>query len=135
MKKLILSFILTLGIGFGVSAQYSAMIFTTDQSEKLTIPVSDLIITIQDDNLLAMSGTQKLEIPLASLASMEFGYNTNTGLDNIAISEGNPIVFYTLDGKKAGAFSTVEMARQALDGGVYIVKLKDGASLKIYIKK
>lgn len=135
MKKLFLPLILYVMAVLGASAQYSSLVFTTDKGEELSIPVSNLVITISGENLIAQSDNQKLEIPTNSLTKMQFGDADNTGVANITESVNGPVELYTLEGKSAGSFGTFDAARLALEDGVYIVKLADGNSLKIYIKK
>ena len=135
MKKIILSVMVALAGAFCASAQYSSLIFTTDKGEELAVPVSGLVITISGENLIAQSENQKLEIPTKSLTMMQFGDADNTGIADIVSTVNGPVEFYTVDGKKAGTFNSIEEAGRNLENNVYVVKLADGNSLKIYFKK
>ena len=66
---------------------------------------------------------------------MAFGDADNTGFAEIPQAVAGPVEFFTLDGKSAGCFNSFEEARTSLENNVYVVKLADGSSLKVYIKK
>ena len=136
MKKILLSVALLTCLGFGMSAKYTALIFTDTTGKQYAVPAQNLVISIQGSTLVAETGSDRLELPTSSLMSMQFGDDNNTtGLNDVILSGSGELTVVTLDGKPAGSFSSIDDARASLDSGVYIMKLADGSALKIYINK
>lgn len=134
MKK-IYAFLLFAFGALGMSAAYNAMEFTTETGEKFTIGMDNLIISVDGQSIKAVNGENtELNFDVASLASMQFVEFDNSGVDQIRAYEGG-VVLFRIDGSRAGSFGSLEEARASLEGGVYIVRLADGGTLKIILKK
>lgn len=135
MKKLLLLFSLAV-MSTGAFAQYSYMTFTTNSGEKFSAQTEGLVITIDNGNLVAADTESTLTLPLNSLASMEFS-ETQEGTTGIAtaVAADSGVKAYTVDGISAGSFSSLAEMRDVLPAGFYVIKLADGNTLKINIKK
>ena len=134
MKKLILM-ATALFASIGVYADYPSMEFTTDKGTKFLIAAENLSITINGDKVIATNENENLEFDASELTMMRFSTEKSAGVESVTDLNEGPVTFYTTDGKIAGQFNSMDDARTNLDGGIYIVKLENGGSLKINIKK
>lgn len=134
MRKYTLLAIIALAATFG-SAKYNYMEFVTDDGASLYISADNLSITIDGDKVTATSGSDQLDFDTASLSLMRFSPNGSSAVENLEISTSDAVVFYTTDGKYAGEFRSLGDARSSLETGIYVVKLANGGTLKIHIKK
>lgn len=135
MKKKLLLLCVMISSAFAMMADYSALTFTDNTGSKLSVSTANLVITISDGQLKAVGGEGSLEFTLTDLVSMEFTDDPNVAGVSAPGAEGGAVALYTLDGREAGRFSTIEQAQRQLEDGVYIVKLANGGTLKIYLKK
>lgn len=119
-----------------MSAAYKNLSFATADGGKFAIGAQNLVITVSGDKVTATNGKDDaLEFDTSSLSYMEFtDFEDPAKVDRIEEFSG-PATLYTLDGQPAGRFGSLEEARSSLAGGIYVVRLADGSSLKVYIKK
>ena len=135
MKRLCL-FTAILLMSLAASAEYSFLVFTTDDGETCAIATSGLSINVKDGNIVAENGVDDpLTLPVASLASMEFSENGGAGISDATTGINGAVELYTLDGIKYGQFDSFDTAFQALSPGTYLLKKADGQTIKIIIGK
>ena len=134
MRKKLLLLSAMVCVSLGMFADYSALTFTDNTGERFSINTENLVITVADGQLQAVSGDNQMQFVLTDLASMEFTNEDTSGVEAVnAVSGG--VTLYSVDGSVAGTFSSLDQAKSRLPEGVYVVTLADGGILKIYIKK
>lgn len=110
------------------------MIFSTTDGSEYSISSSNLQIKFTSDKLVATSDGNTLEVPLAKLKTMQFS-EKQSGIDGTVIDTPTQLTVYGIDGTVKGIFDSVESASAKLDNGVYILKDKNGLSIKIAVRK
>ena len=133
MRKFVLSIIC--GVTSVLAwAEYPFMAFRTVDGDEHTISTTGLEISLGDGVLTATAADEKVQIPLASLASMQF---TDKGAKagSITADADAAVEVFGTDGIPAGKFASVKEATRALRAGIYVFKNKKGDTWKIAVQK
>ncbi len=117
MKKIVLLFLVMMGMAAAhAESQYTYLTFETTDGARISVPASQLKLTISGTTLTAGSKT----FTLTNLSKMYFSTTdeTTTGISaTTTTAPGEATEIYDLNGRK--------MADGKLPSGVYIVKTKD----------
>ena len=107
--------------------------YTSGSDTPAAIGTVGLSIDVNDTELTAANTAgEKLTFPLNTLTAMEFSWDT---LSVGALpSAAEPCTVYTLDGLRAGEFTSLEQALAELPAGLYVINT-NGKSVKILIGK
>lgn len=119
-----------------VHAEFNRLLFRTLEGKEQSVGLAGLNISFSNGELIAISEGESVEIPLASLKSMEFS-NDKSGIpDVIAGTEsGGKVSVYNAEGHFYGLYESVTSACAQLPGGVYILKTENGITSKIMINR
>ena len=133
MKKILLTLLLMAGTFSLGAAQYDYLVFTLTDGSTKAVAASNLTVTFNDGNLIAMSGSETLAtLPLTELTQMEFSNGDPTGIVEVKSEElrvKNEMVngqWYDMSGRQISVGTS-------LPRGMYIVKTKS-RTVKVYIK-
>ena len=118
-----------------IAGRYNSLKFSSSSGETFTVATNNLEILVNGENLTF--NNTNLTIPLSSLISMEFtDYEESPASIDIVKFDGNGFVtVYNIDGTSIGYFDSYTDALSSLGKGVYVVKDKNGNSLKISVEK
>lgn len=135
MKKIFI--LLALIVPFGCFAEnYQTLLFQTADGGKIPVPTANLVISVDDGKLFISNTDESMILETSDLMSMEFIEEAlSPSITESLYSDASPVKLYTLDGLFAGEFCCIDSARENLPGGIYIIKLADGGSLKVNFKK
>lgn len=95
--------------------------FKMADDTSISVASADLVINYSSGELQLNSPTVSRIIPVAQLKSMTFSSST-TGIESVSIQEGGSMEFYDMSGVKTGNFDSLDMARENLPSGIYVVK-------------
>ncbi|MDE7421712.1 MAG: hypothetical protein K2N35_16090 [Muribaculaceae bacterium] len=132
MKKILLSAILAV-ISIGVHAEYNRLVFRTLSGEEQSIGVKDLSIKYENGDMIAVSGSESVKIPLTSLKSMEFSDINAVG--EVSAVDNSEVTAFSVNGICLGKFETKSDALNGLPTGIYILNSKNGVTFKVSISK
>lgn len=112
---------------------YETLVLKSTTGESYSVKTENLEIYFKDGKLTFSNS--ELNLPVSSLVSMEFADKSggNSGVEEIAVALEGPVEIYTLDGVKAGEFSSLNDAYGSLQKGVYVVRHPNG-SFKINVQ-
>ena len=94
--------------------------------------VTNLKITIADNNLVVTNADGTLQFPISSMAKMFFA--ETSGVGELPATDGGEVVAYTTAGVRVGKFKDIEAARRSLAKGIYLFKTQ-GKTLKTVLDK
>lgn len=115
-------------------ADYESMIFNTADGEAHIIGVTGLKINASGENLIVSNSEGKsLELPLSTMMTMEF--SNASAIKELNDTYSGPYTLFTLDGKKAGCFKTLEDAEAGVEPGTYVIKDNSNKTFKILLGK
>ena len=113
---------------------YPYMAFQTADGIVKTVPVSSLSLAITDGKLIATSGDETESFTLTNLSKMYFTTSAEvTKVQNPEKADSSEVVVTSLSGVSYGTYPNVEVARQSLPAGMYIVK-NSTETIKIVVK-
>lgn len=134
MRKTLITYIFILSAA-AMSADNISLVFRSADGNEQAIETSGLEMVFEDGVLRASSATMSLSLPLSELCSMEFS-STAAGVDIVeADKSAGPVEIFGADGRSMGRAASVAEAASELPAGIYIIKLSDGTTRKIAIKK
>lgn len=133
MKKFLLSAILAVISTIGVHAEYNKLVFRTLSGEEQSIGVKNLSISYENGDMIAISGSELVKIPLTSLKSMEFSDTNAVG--SVSSIDNSEVTAYSINGVCLGNFKSHSEALNGLPSGIYILKSMNGVTSKVSISK
>lgn len=129
MRKLAL-LLFTVSVIICSAESFVGLMFTDQIGTSIAVALDGLNITYIEDKAVITNSSGTTELPLASLASMQF----TTTLSASDIVVGNePVDVFSTTGVCEGRFSSIEAAKVSLNSGIYIVK-SASAVIKIAVK-
>lgn len=133
MKKLLLASAITV-MSLPAFAEGSSLLFKTADGVTHSVKASGLEITFADGKMVAVNATESLTLPLADLSTMEFG-DASAVKSVVCEDVTGAVSVVTVNGVMAGAYASLDEARQHLAPGVYVIKLANGETTKLIIRK
>lgn len=114
---------------------FGTLVFKSANGETYSLEAKDLEIYYKDGNITF--NNDKRIIPVSTLVSMEFSDNPadNTAVEKLFTDTTGPVTVYSIDGIKTGKFQSLSEAYQSLKPGLYVVRLSNGETIKIEMKK
>lgn len=134
MKKILLTFFAALVISSSLSASAATddfVSFEDTNGQVKSISAQGLSITFSDGKLIAATGSESLEIPLASLGAIYF--NETNSLDVVICEDVSEATVYTSAGVQLGTYPTVDEAKANLPAGIYLIDT-GSQTIKIVVK-
>lgn len=134
MKKYLFCGVMAVA-SMGVRAEYTSLVFHTQDGDTQSVGLSGLNITFKNGEMMATdSNMASVSIPVTSLKSMEFS-NDQSGITAIeAVDIDGQVAVYSVDGVQRGVYESVEAACVSLPAGIYIVKSENGLTSKMMIR-
>lgn len=132
MKKLLMTAAITL-VSLSAFAEEQQLVFKTSDGQTHAILANGLEIKFAEGNMTAVSATESLTLPLASLSSMEFGVATSvTSVDGEM--EGS-VTVTSVTGMTSLSYPSLRDAKNNLAPGIYVVRNESGVTTKLIIRK
>ena len=128
MKRLFLALVITSLVSVASATDYNYLTLENTDGNMVSLPISGLILTFNNGNLVANDGTV---LPLSSLLKMYF--TETSGISFISTTADSPSGIYTLSGILVSSLS-LDASLPSLPKGIYIVKQPSGITQKIYIR-
>ena len=100
---------------------YDYLTFEDNSGQLTSMTVTNLKITIADNNLVVTNADGTLQFPISSMAKMFFA--ETSGVGELPATDGGEVVAYTTAGVRVGKFKDIETARRSLDKGICLVFL------------
>lgn len=110
---------------------YAGLIFTDQSGASTTVSVDGLRMSFVGDKAVIVSNAGAVELPLSSLASMQF--TTTLGATAAVADASAAVEVFTTAGVSVGRYASACDAADALPAGFYIVKSPCGVS-KILVR-
>ncbi|MCI6555756.1 MAG: hypothetical protein MSA43_08920, partial [Prevotella sp.] len=111
---------------------YDYLTFEDNSGQLTSMTVTNLKITIADNNLVVTNADGTLQFPISSMAKMFFA--ETSGVGELPATDGGEVVAYTTAGVRVGKFKDIEAARRSLAKGIYLFKTQ-GKTLKTVLDK
>lgn len=111
---------------------YDYLTFEDNSGQLTSMTVTNLKITIADNNLVVTNADGTLQFPISSMAKMFFA--ETSGVGELPATDGGEVVAYTTAGVRIGKFKDIEAARRSLAKGIYLFKTQ-GKTLKTVLDK
>ena len=132
MKRAFLTLAMIVSVALTNAADYHYLVFKSADGNSTSLSALGLTITFQDGNLVASDGTTQASFPLSELSSMYF--SNTSGIATVSTARNDGLVtVYSATGACCGQFSSLGEARQQLQPGVYVMRMKD-QTIKIAVK-
>lgn len=114
------------------AANYNYMVFEDLSGQVKVISALGLTMSIADGKLTATTGTETVEMPVATLSGIYFAQTSGSStIDADRLDEEATV--YTLQGTIAGRYSTAREAISSLKSGIYLISTKS-QTFKIAVK-
>lgn len=129
-KLLSLGVMTTLALSALANDSSSDLVFRFKDGAEQSISAQNLVMNINDGTLVADNGVMNINVDLASLQKFFFG--AGSGINSIS----QTLLFwnvYTIDGRWAGHFSSLEECQTTLPAGIYVAK-NNSNTFKIAIR-
>lgn len=111
-------------------ADFTYLIFQTEDGSEYSVVASGLSISFQDGNLVASDGTS---LPLTNLRKMYF--SNASDISGLAGKNANGMVtVYNLQGKLLGSYPSLSEATAAMGKGLFLIKEENGKTQKKVVK-
>lgn len=133
MKKLFVCMMLLTGTLAAQAYDYPYLTFQTSDGTTKTVSVESLVITFNNGQMVATSGTDSQTISLSQLSKMFFSISSDATAISEVTTESDAIEVFSISGHSLGRYTSSSEAKNALKSGVYIFKSKNN-SAKIAIK-
>lgn len=137
MKKMLLAMSVVMGTLYATADTYTYpyLAFQRGDGTVVSIGVESLGMTISDGYLYAVNDQASKSFVVADLTRMYFsaedtGTGVPTSIDVLNTEDSGPAQVYTPSGVHVGTYSTLEAAKAAAKGGVYIIR-QNGKTLKV----
>lgn len=137
MKKMLLALSVIMGTMYATADTYTYpyLAFQRGDGTVVSIGVESLGMTISDGYLYAVNDQASKSFVVADLTRMYFsaedtGTGVPTSIDELNTADNGPAQVYTPSGALVGTYSTLEAAKAAAKGGVYIIR-QNGKTLKV----
>lgn len=135
MKKLLLLMAIALmSLTTRADEGNSHLVFRTIDGNAYSITALGVDITFADGNMVATNADETVTLPLASLASMEFGDQV-TSLTDIAADFDGAVAVAGLGGQAFGTYASMAEARRLLAPGIYVAANQAGQTIKFIVSK
>ena len=142
MKRLLLMTMVLIGGGLAANAyNYPYLTLKTADGAMKSVPVTSLVLTFADGQLVATTTDGAETFVLNDLNSMHFSQTDETAeksvvdaISGMEVMPADGITVYTLSGTLVGRYDTMAQAKTALRAGVYLFKM-EGKTMKISVKK
>ena len=108
---------------------YDYLTFEDNSGQLTSMTVTNLKITIADNNLVVTNADGTLQFPISSMAKMFFA--ETSGVGELPATDGGEVV---AAGVRIGKFKDIEAARRTLAKGIYLFKTQ-GKTLKTVLDK
>lgn len=135
MKKMLLALSVIMGTLYATADTYTYLAFQRGDGTIVSIGVESLGMTISDGYLYAVNDQASKSFVVADLTRMYFsaedtGTGVPTSIDDLNTADNGPAQVYTPSGAFVGTYSTLNAAKTAAKGGVYIIR-QNGKTLKV----
>ncbi len=133
MKKMLLAMLLAAGTLHAVADSYAYpyLAFQKADGTVVSIGVESLNMTFGDGSLLAANDQTSKTFVVSELTRMYFT-TEDTGISGVVSDDADygPARVYTPSGAFVGAFESLDEAKDAAKGGVFIIR-QNGRTLKV----
>lgn len=103
------------------ASDFSAITFEMTDGSSASISIANLVMTVENGSIVAVSGDSQVDIPLDKLAKFRFS-NNPTGVESVEIDYNTPVEVFDTTGKTLGSFDNVKAAVSSLPAGIYVMK-------------
>ena len=133
MKTLLLSGLMLLG-SLTAFADFNGMEFKYADGKSEVLSLKNLTITVNGDKLTVSNAEGvNLSMNATNLASIKFVENQTSGIEKVSL--GNSTVkAYDLNGVFVGEYNSLNEARSALRGGIYVLRNNNGETIKLVVR-
>lgn len=114
------------------AGDYKYLVFETDAGPR-SVSVDALEMTVQDGQLVTISGEDSECFDLATLSKMYFSSQEVTGIGSATQQTAGQVDVVNLSGCRVSLYPSIDAARQSLPKGVYVVR-QDGKNLKMAVR-
>ena len=114
------------------AGDYKYLVFETDAGPR-SVSVDALEMTVQDGQLVTISGEDSECFDLATLSKMYFSSQEVTRIGSATQQTAGQVDVVNLSGCRVSLYPSIDAARQSLPKGVYVVR-QDGKNLKMAVR-
>lgn len=102
-------------------SDYTSITFVKTDGTQTAVSVSNLVMTVENGAITAVSNDSSVDIPLDQLLSFHFS-NDPAGVDDVEIDYSQPVEVFDTTGKSLGSYDDVRTAVGLLQPGIYVMK-------------
>lgn len=103
------------------ASDYTCITFVKTDGTQTAVSVSNLIMTVENGVITAVSNDGSVDIPLDQLSKFHFS-NDPASVENVEIDYSQPVEVFDTTGKSLGSYDDVRTAVGLLQPGIYVMK-------------
>lgn len=121
MLKFISAGIALMAAAYASASDYTSITFVKTDGTQTAVSVSNLVMTVENGEIIAVSNDGSVDIPLNQLSKFHFS-NDPASVKNVEIDYSQPVEVFDTTGKSLGSYEDVTTAVGLLQPGIYVMK-------------